>query len=439
MTWIKNKSTFSLILSLTVTAFVTACVKNDSKDTPPPVQKNLQLEASSLSSDEVNGNREVQINETLNGAVSSMVKKYSFTTTEIMNFGVIRGRHNNRDCTANGTFEHKYFIVDEEGHKSELDSSPIRKNFLPGKYNLQVEIENGSLCQNIRLEFRLKARERTDLVLTEDVDISYECRNIRENSVNLTQTKVVVQSIPLRVTKSSNLGIDDIISANRLCSNELPESTICHVDTATAQKKEGPVVAKSAICNSKDDRRRKGRAYLQMNRKSGNATAAMSCNHRGLNITLNMSRCSVLSRFGSPMPISYFRTEMDIKRGEISVKYEIDDSEKLARYGKEIFVMIYRRNERGYQRPLLDKNHKISAEEFENGEFTILERGILRRIARSEMDSLKMVFSRNPFDLSNDWAVKRGFHHIGFSKVCEATRNGIQIERPSGDIENLCE
>ena len=155
MTWIKNKKPFSLVISLLVTAFVTACVKNNSANQPPAIEKDLELDDEILSSDEILGHDAIRIDETLTNNTSTMTKRFRLSTDKILQLGIKRGRVVNDECSGNGQFEYRFRLYDEDRNQIEFGVNQKTKPLIPGDYQLVVSMVNGALCKQINMRFSL--------------------------------------------------------------------------------------------------------------------------------------------------------------------------------------------------------------------------------------------------------------------------------------------
>ena len=176
----QNKPVLSLFCALLVTSFVTACVKNSSKDAPPAQIKELNIEDSILNEAQMSGNESVEVQHSGENPVFNLSQTFFFNISEISEFQIQRGLIDNKDCQAQDPFIYSFTLIDEHGDSTLLRRLSNSRMLVPGQYQIRVNIENGSLCRKVSMNFNLDLKVRDDLVITSDVDQGYKCFTVIE-------------------------------------------------------------------------------------------------------------------------------------------------------------------------------------------------------------------------------------------------------------------
>jgi len=164
----RNKAISTLIYGILLTSFVTACVKNGSKNEKPGEVALKTLELTEVSQAQLNGTENIMLTEESEIAAASLIQNYVFTTSEIRTFRVRQGEIANSLCSASGPFEYSFSLKGPDGIERPIHSRRNPELLVPGEYRLKVELENGSLCNNISMEIVIDSTVREDLEMTKN-------------------------------------------------------------------------------------------------------------------------------------------------------------------------------------------------------------------------------------------------------------------------------
>ena len=428
----------SLFCAVLVTSFVTACVKNSSKDTPPTQVKELNIEDSILSDSQLNGEEIIEVKHSGENPVLNLSQTFFFNLTEISEFQIQRGLINNKDCQAQDPFIYSFTLIDEKGDAILMRRLSNSRMLVPGQYKIKVNIENGSLCRDVSMKFSLEMKIREDLVLTSNVDQGYKCFTVVENGIFINNSFINVNTNPIDLKKVSALNngstkIHSIIDDENFCERKLPENVDCITSMNPALKAEGPIIAKKRLCRSENNGKQRAKAEFLMSKKDGAASGRLSCDFKRKIIDLKMSDCRLEYRFGTKLPVIAGETSIIIRRGRADIEFSIDDkSEDLAeRIPSRLYVNIMAKDLYGRYESLLQDYTSVTRDELMDGRVSIAEPGLRRKISFYKPSDLKIVFSRRRNMIS-------GLHSMSLKETCASDSESIVIMR-QGRPQNFCE
>ncbi|MEM7645730.1 MAG: hypothetical protein AAF203_02360, partial [Pseudomonadota bacterium] len=210
-----------------MTAIVTACVRNGSKDVPANEPEVTLSEKTSLSDSQLSGEETIRIQYDNELPAFLLKKEYSLVVSEVSRLQITRGPVDNTLCSAEGPFIFSFKLVDREGEEQLLNANSKPYTITPGEYVFRVELENGSLCKNIDFSFELLMTEAKNLVQTDNLDTGYYCESVEKNNSPLKKRAAFLHSLPMnvRLVNEKNGNIRQVFGDGHLCGKEMNDMT----------------------------------------------------------------------------------------------------------------------------------------------------------------------------------------------------------------------
>lgn len=434
MLWNQIKANRKVITGLLLTTFVTACVKNGSKDTNPGVVQLKTLETTELTTDQLEGASSIQLLDDSDKATINIVKEYSFMETGIREFQISQGDIKNSNCIDKGPFVYSFKLIDQNGVSKDIHSKRNPEMLTPGPYKVRVEIENGSLCSNISMELKIRSKVREDLVLTDIEDRSYSCRDsVIENGSLQNNTIVLVKTLLMNVLKLElDIRASKLADEQNLCDKPLDPKTTCTDGLIPALKSDEPIAAIEKKCKNEGQRYDRAQAQLQVNKVGQKTDINFTCRHKGKVTSLKLENCTLVYNIGKDLPIRIGQTDVVVRPNRMHVSFEpIFNEINKTQLPFEMYVGLAR-NVMGRFIPLSNSFHLISRDDLFDGQIRIEnETALKNKFKDMSGDDIRLVFSRRP-DL------KHGLFNLSFKKLCSHEGNSVMLKTNAGK-EDLCE
>ena len=432
-----NRSLYAIVSMLLVTSFVTACVKNESKDESPKQIALKQMDITTLSDDNLDGSKLVILQEQSSVAAHKITKDYIFKIDDIRELRVAQAEIINKDCSAQESFIYSFYLVGENNYEKPLNTIHKKELLTPGSHRLRVKIENGSLCKMVSMKFKIKTTVRDDLILTKNLDAGYQCYDVEENGIAKVNTSVRINTAPMKVLKyfGNNLGKTResiIVDQNTLCQREVESTLNCSEKIIPATKDERPLMATQKRCQKENQIRKGSQATLQVNKRGALKTAKFTCNHKRKVLRYNLSRCEIVYMMGEELPLVAKQTDIAIRPRNLRMNFSIDETQlDLASIPNRLFVSVVTRTLDDYYEPVLSNFYEISREDLADGYISIREPNLKFKLANAELDSLKLIIAKRP-------NLRSGLFKISIDKLCNDDSGSIVEKRPHSSV-NLCE
>ena len=432
-----NRKLLAALSMALVTSFVTACVKNESKNEAPKKITLKQMEVSAIVLDNKSGFTSVTLNDQSNVPAFELSKIYQFKIEEISELQIQRGTVNNKDCSVQEPFIYSFSLIDKEKNKKPLHTRQSKELLTPGNYSLKIDIQNGSLCKSISMNFILKLKKRKDLILTRNLDAGYHCFSVEENGSQTIRTSARVNTSPMRLVKyqENNLGTiyeNIVIDDNTLCQGTISKKLSCKDQLSPASIYEHPIMAVKKHCQQDGQNHTRSNAYLQVNESISRNTINLTCSHKHKVLNYNLKQCDLIFMLGEELPLIKKQTDIIIRRNSMRVNFSIDEnkinSESLP---GRLFISVATRTGDDYYEPVLNNFYRISRNDIIDGHLLIREPQLRAKLASSNINRLKLVISTQP-------NLKKGLFKISMSDVCSENSEAI-VSKKGGITELLCE
>ena len=496
----RNKWLLGALTVFSATIFVTAC-ENNNGGGGPAVENETTLREQWLSDESLFDGETVIIKENIDNPQAKLVKKFFFQTDDVVEVRIRRGTLNASVCQGSNKITQKFYLLDQNNQLTDVNNNGSIEPLAPGSYQLVVEMKNPGLCKRVDSKFSLKTEIRDDLVVTRNSDVTYECRQVSENNKNLSQSRVLIQSNPIQVTKydvsDRSSRIDAIVADRILCGKSVRRQAECSERLIPTDIDDYVAVAKKRVCTEKDDiTKNLGQVTLKMTEDFGRMTGELECRNLKRNYNLKVSNCVELSNFGEKLSVNADKTTIEIAPGEITVNLDIakpthsrnrrhrdhDDfferrhqdhrgrnhhdrrdsffqknyffGDDRSYYGRSnyylddhrpfaserSYMMIFFKDEYGLDRPLLTRDQILYLSDLEQGPIVIREQGIVRRINKLHIrgEDLKIVLSQRPQPFHSDNQPWRGYANLSIKDVCDKNSRAVQLKDTTGIQKRFC-
>lgn len=151
--------TWSAVSALVLTSFVTACVKNGSKDNPIHKETITETQVTKISSKQIDGTESLTFTQNSEVAARHITKTYSFTIEEAMSLFVQRGEINNERCSGDEEFLQQFTLSGNNIAPVMIPKQKPTPLLQPGTYTLTVEMTNQALCKSISMDIVLQPHQ----------------------------------------------------------------------------------------------------------------------------------------------------------------------------------------------------------------------------------------------------------------------------------------
>lgn len=435
----KNKRVSPLLYGLVLTSFVTACVKNASKNEAPKVVplKSLSIVQLAPLPETGQNTTQVTITDQASTPANQVVQDYVFESKNIQELSVQRGTINNEDCETQELTLPRFSLIDSDNNEKMLRNNRKPEILTPGHYRLRVAFDNTGLCKNINIGVKISSKARNDLVLTKKTDSGYLCYSSNENGRAKINTSVRVNTLPMKLTQyeefHGTIQEQKIVDNDVLCSAPLSTKVSCVDKLIPALKKTHPISAISRECQAEEQRYNQGLASLEISKINRSVRMDFTCRHKGKIKKLNLSDCEVIFNLGESLPIVAGRTDILVRNHLMRVNFEplfnqIDEEQ----IPQDLYVGLARQVDQSYYEPLLNSFYYVSKNDLIDGQINIREHNLANKVLSADSKDIRLVFSRSP-------NLKQGLFHLNFSSLCSHSGNAMILKINQGSEKNLCE
>ncbi len=445
MCWNQNKSLLGVLFVLSLTSFVTACVKNASKNENPTEVAFKELQSQELTEAQMEGSQAIEIRDSSERPAIDLTQLIKFKVSDVRDFSVQQGLIHNKDCRGEGPFNYHLTLISPDGVEKPIHARRNKELLVPGHYVLQVKVENHALCENVALDLRVTSRVREDLVMTEHDNRGYICYEVEENGAIQSTTRIRVNTNPLQVVKYKNLNgggtrTTVIESNNSHCAGDLNPRTECSEGLLPAEIDAHPVVSVQRNCRNPNGRDR-GFAQMLVSRSGFlKGDIDFTCRHKRNNLRLEMKNCDQIFNLGEAMPIRPGQTDITLRPRQMRIGFEpiygeIDDRHIPDNLWVGLVKVSKEEGSNDYYEPVFPSFYSIDKDDLLNGQITIREApgtNLKMMATANDVNDLVLVFSRTP-------NMRQGLYHIKFSQLCADSANNLVIGNNHSGDNALCE
>ncbi len=448
MRWNHNRTHLGVLSLIIMTTFVTACVKNASKDENPREVAFKELQSQQLSQAQVDGSDIIEIRESSSQAAAELTQIFQFTVEDFRELTVRQeGDIINSECRAESPFIYSMSLTGPDGIEKPIQARRNPELLVPGQYVLQVKMENGALCQNISMNLKVQSTIREDLTFTDNENRGYICDNVQENGTIKTGSRVRINTSPMQIVKYSRLNngqfqSDQVENETTLCQLDIDSRTECADSLLPASVDSHPLIAVQRNCHNQSQRHQRGFAQLLVSGDGSlKADIAYTCRHKRNNLSLKLENCDQLFNLGEELPIQAGQTDITLRRRHMRIGFEpIYGQLKEGRIPSNLWIglvkVVKEPGAANYYEPVFPSFYSISKDDLVDGHISITDTNNqinLRQIVQShKTEDLVLVFSRTP-------NLRQGLYHIEFSQLCADAGNALVAGNGQSGQENLCE
>jgi hypothetical protein len=436
---LKTKGYRALTLGLIVTAFVTACVKNNSDEGGVrTVTPRISLQSFELTNEQTHGDFMGLLASEGPQPVLEIEKIFNFHLTDIRSFQVRAGAINNTGCSSSGTFSYSFHFTERDGGERILNQQSEPLILTPGSYKLRVVATNGAHCSNVSMEVIFRFQEQEHLTLTPVEDRSYRCTEFGHSATYNGSTSIEVQTQPLEIYRkeSSHVGATQsyaILNQDHMCQRQLSDSSSCRDQMIPAHKNQNPIYSSRRVCLNGDRAGSISFSQIEIAHPDHNTQIHFLCSYGSALIEWELSDCELLFNLGKALPLVRTETEFTMGLHYWRVNYQLDSHEiPIDTLPDTLFYTIVARFENEALR-VSPRFYRINKLDFLQGKLHTYDRGFRERLAPdTRLESLRIVFSQSP-------NLKQGLYHIDLEKLCDQEASFVIDRSPRHEDRNLCE
>ena len=416
------------LYGLILTSFVTACVKNESKD--GGIQDEITLSQDTLLKSNSTGQDTKVIQYTSETIHKKIIQEWTFDSTHSSDIIINYVKYNNEQCASNesliyhfeiqknqknssGAYTDKALPMLTKGHKLTIN---------PGKYILRAIIENHGLCKKINLSFKSNISNSKLLSYNSNINALVTCNTVQYNGNLVVGEFAQILTKPMIVETFSNIHSSHTSILNShagiLCGRyKSPGIHSCKESIVLNHEKKNALIVSQHQCKNGPHRYTRA-SQLAIINDNQSISSSFKCSYRGKHRNYNFSNCSIIYNLGESLPITRVNNIPDIgihiERREVQIDFNFDRNNlDMSKIPGQVHVNLYNVST---QEPVFTKSTQINRAKLLNGDIVLKslpgEKGIRRKLRGVNMNDIHLVISHK----ENNY--ETGIFNLSLKQLC---------------------